>query len=45
MRGDDSHAMNGNAVMYDVGKILTVGGAPAYDELDRQQPRLCDRHQ
>jgi galactose oxidase len=22
--------MNGNAVMYDVGKILTVGGAPAY---------------
>jgi len=29
-RGDDNDAMNGNAVMYDVGKILTVGGAPAY---------------
>jgi galactose oxidase len=29
-RGDDGDAMNGNAVMYDVGKILTVGGAPAY---------------
>ena len=24
--------MNGNAVMYDVGKILTVGGATAYDK-------------
>jgi hypothetical protein len=23
--------MNGNAVMYDAGKILTAGGAPAYD--------------
>jgi galactose oxidase len=30
VRGDDTDAMNGNAVMYDVGKILTVGGAPAY---------------
>jgi galactose oxidase len=30
VRGDDDHAMNGNAVMYDIGKILTVGGAPAY---------------
>jgi galactose oxidase len=30
LRGDDQDAMNGNAVMYDVGKILTVGGAPAY---------------
>jgi galactose oxidase len=30
VRSDDSDAMNGNAVMYDVGKILTVGGAPAY---------------
>jgi galactose oxidase len=29
-RGDDTDAMNGNAVMYDIGKILTVGGAPAY---------------
>jgi galactose oxidase len=30
VRGDDSDAMNGNAVMYDVGKILTVGGARSY---------------
>jgi galactose oxidase len=30
VRGDDGDAMNGNAVMYDVGKILTVGGAPSY---------------
>ncbi|WP_112261427.1 discoidin domain-containing protein [Lentzea terrae] len=31
-RGED--AMNGNAVMYDIGKILTVGGAPAYEKAD-----------
>lgn len=30
-RGDDGDAMNGNAVMYDAGRLLTVGGAPAYD--------------
>jgi galactose oxidase len=30
LRADSSDAMNGNAVMYDVGKILTVGGATAY---------------
>jgi galactose oxidase len=30
LRGDDSDAMNGNAVMYDAGKLLTVGGSPAY---------------
>jgi galactose oxidase len=29
-RGDDGDAMNGNAIMYEPGKILTVGGAPAY---------------
>ena len=29
-RGDDSYSMNGNAVMYDTGKILKLGGAPAY---------------
>ncbi|MGT2489832.1 hypothetical protein ACU4GD_03010 [Cupriavidus basilensis] len=23
--------MNGNAVMYDIGRILTVGGAPDYE--------------
>ncbi|KAK44003.1 galactose oxidase [Caballeronia jiangsuensis] len=31
-RGSDGDAMNGNAVMYDVGKILAVGGAPSYDQ-------------
>ncbi|GIM89382.1 hypothetical protein Ato02nite_011750 [Paractinoplanes toevensis] len=31
-RGDDTDAMNGNAVMYDTGKILTLGGAPNYDD-------------
>ncbi len=30
-RGADGYAMNGNAVMYDIGKILTTGGAPAYE--------------
>jgi len=32
MRGTDSDAMNGNAVMYDAvnGLILTIGGAPEY---------------
>ncbi len=29
-RGADADAMNGNAVMYDEGKILTTGGAPNY---------------
>ncbi|WP_434444276.1 discoidin domain-containing protein [Lentzea sp. E54] len=31
-RGDSQDAMNGNAVLYDVGKILTVGGATAYQD-------------
>jgi galactose oxidase len=30
-RADAPDMMNGNAVMYDVGKILAVGGAPAYE--------------
>ncbi len=30
-RGADTDAMNGNAVMYDIGKILTVGGSLDYD--------------
>ncbi|KAG7366679.1 Kelch motif-containing protein [Nitzschia inconspicua] len=30
-RGDDDDSMCGNAVMYDIGKILTVGGAPDYN--------------
>jgi galactose oxidase len=34
VRGDSLDAMNGNAVMYDIGKILTVGGAPAYEKAD-----------
>jgi galactose oxidase len=29
-RGNDSYSVNGNAVMYAPGKILKVGGAPAY---------------
>jgi galactose oxidase len=33
-RGDDASSMNGNAVMYDIGKILKVGGAPAYEDTD-----------
>ena len=33
-RSDSADAMNGDAVMYDVGKILTVGGAPAYENSD-----------
>ncbi|CAB3808877.1 hypothetical protein LMG28614_06900 [Paraburkholderia ultramafica] len=31
-RGSDADAMNGNAVMYDIGKILAVGGAPNYEQ-------------
>jgi galactose oxidase len=30
-RGDDEDAMNGNAIMYDIGKILTLGGAKNYE--------------
>ncbi|MDC0434552.1 DUF1929 domain-containing protein [bacterium] len=29
-RSDDADAMNGNALMYDIGKILTLGGSPTY---------------
>lgn len=31
-RGSDPFSINGNAVMYDVGKILKVGGAAAYQQ-------------
>jgi galactose oxidase len=31
-RGNAGDQMNGNAVLYDVGKILTVGGAPSYQD-------------
>jgi galactose oxidase len=30
--GADPFSINGNAVLYDVGKILKVGGAPAYQQ-------------
>ncbi len=30
-RGNSGYSMNGNAVMYDINRILTLGGAPAYD--------------
>ncbi len=30
-RGDDAYSQSGNAVMYDIGKILKVGGAGAYE--------------
>ncbi len=33
LRGASADAMNGNAIMYNVGKILTVGGAPAYQDI------------
>jgi len=32
LRGSDNDAMSGNAVMYDIGKLLAVGGAPDYDK-------------
>jgi galactose oxidase len=31
LRGDDRDAMNGNAVLYDVNRIVTFGGAPNYE--------------
>ncbi len=31
-RGSDPYSINGNAVLYDIGKILKVGGAPAYSQ-------------
>ncbi|WP_456505127.1 discoidin domain-containing protein [Arthrobacter sp. UYCu723] len=33
LRSDSPDAMNGDAVMYDVGKILTVGGSTAYNSI------------
>jgi YVTN family beta-propeller protein len=33
VRGDDDYSQGGNAVMYDIGKVLKVGGAPAYQGL------------
>ncbi|MFI8961991.1 discoidin domain-containing protein [Streptomyces sp. NPDC053493] len=31
-RADSPDAMTGNAVAYDIGKLLTLGGAPAYEK-------------
>ena len=31
-RADDAYSMNGNAILYDQGKILKLGGAPAYEQ-------------
>ena len=32
-RGNDDHAMNGTAVMYDANKIVTMGGAGVYQDI------------
>ena len=32
LRGDDAYSINGNIVMYDAGKLLKLGGAPAYEK-------------
>ena len=34
LRGDDVASMSGNAVMYDIGKVLKVGGSPAYQDVN-----------
>jgi len=31
-RGNDAYSINGDAVLFDIGKILKVGGAPAYQQ-------------
>jgi hypothetical protein len=31
-RADDNYSINGQAVMYDIGKILKTGGAPGYQD-------------
>lgn len=38
VRGSDSFSINGNAVMYDIGKILKAGGAVSYDQDVPGQP-------
>ncbi len=40
-RADAPAMMNGNAVMYDAGKILAVGGAPNYQENNDDSARLA----
>ncbi|EEC46036.1 predicted protein [Phaeodactylum tricornutum CCAP 1055/1] len=41
LRGNDNDAMNGNAVMFDIGKIFTVGGAPNYEYGDNEGTKLA----
>ncbi|WP_405532653.1 discoidin domain-containing protein [Streptomyces avidinii] len=36
-RADSQDAMTGNAVAYDIGKLLTLGGAPAYEKTPATQ--------
>jgi galactose oxidase len=38
LRGSDPFSINGNAVMYDIGKILKAGGAVSYDQDVPGQP-------
>ena len=45
LRSDSPDAMNGDAVMYDVGKILTVGGATAYENNPGYGAGVHHRHQ
>jgi len=35
-RGSDPYAINGNAVLYDVGMIMKTGGAPAYQDANAE---------
>ena len=35
-RGNDPYAINGNAVLYDVGLIMKTGGAPAYQDANAE---------
>ena len=44
-RGSSGDEMNGNAVLYDVDKILTVGGAPDYQDSNATNVANVDRHQ
>ena len=43
-RGNDAFAINGNAIVYDTGKILKVGGAPAYKSGRATDAQLRHRH-
>ncbi|MDP9052713.1 MAG: RICIN domain-containing protein, partial [Acidobacteriota bacterium] len=35
-RADDGYAINGNAVLYDVGMIMKTGGAPGYENVNAE---------